>query len=118
MARERVQAVQNDVDQEDNASEPDAELACTGRVDAGKCQKCVIPENNHNDCGEVERITVNVLKDEWKLPLSGVLRALERLFDRTRRRILEERPVIRFPVVVASGSKQKRYRQDEDGGRD
>ena len=53
---------------------------------------------------EVEKVAVEVLKDEWKRGFAAVL-APASLAHRTSRRIKEKRAVIGFAVIVAGSAK-------------
>src|SRR5580704_3175763 len=110
---ERVPAQQDDVDEHDPGAE--SELHMTVGCPEGQIH--VVPEEARDDQHEIEEESVQIVEEERERRLAAVL-AVAELADRARRRIPEERAVVRLPVVVAGGAKQERRPQHPERGAD
>src|SRR5438552_9700341 len=94
MAAYGVAREQGRVDQEDDAPHPDPELPVAEERAVG-----IEIEDDYEQAGEIERVSVQVLhEEEPRLP--AVFSAADSA-DRARRRHREERAVVGFAVVIA-----------------
>src|SRR6266446_8299607 len=72
----------------------------------------VVPKENDEKHGEIEKIAMDILKDEGKRSFATII-APRRLGNRTGGRVQEKRPVVSFAVVVARGAKAQGASKDQ-----
>src|ERR1700759_4028645 len=101
MARQRICREQDDVDEHHEGSDAHSELSVPP-----ECVVDVLPQKRDEDDGEIERVAVEILKDERKFRLATV--GALRFPNGTRGRICEKSAIIRFAVVVTGGAKTQR----------
>src|SRR5215472_12878201 len=92
---QRIAAEQDYVDQQHQCSSADSETIreLRGLVD-------VVAEQDEKDQRQVQEVAVNVLDDEWKVPLAEI--GFARFADRAVGRIRPKRFVVCAAIIVAS----------------
>src|SRR5258706_5284682 len=100
MAAERIQAKEDRVQDQDNGTESQTELRARtiGAVEPQSFPGIVSQDGHEDDC-EVQKIAVNVLKEQGPVALAPV--GLARLADGAGDRICPPRFVIRAAIVIA-----------------
>src|SRR6267154_6014421 len=106
MARQRIDREQNNIDQQHERAQAHSEFPI--KVER---QKNVLPQENQKQNREIQKISMDVLQNERK---SGFALVVPLPFaHRTSRRILKERPIVCFSVVIAGRAKTQRPAQNQ-----
>src|SRR5438477_1690178 len=106
MTGEKIQRQQDDVEQQNQGPESNP-----NSVGKEKSFDRVMPKEDEEDNRQVHEIAMDILQDEGKPRLAGVV-ALSLRHGATWR-IEKERTVIRFAVVVAGRAEPKRSAENE-----
>jgi hypothetical protein len=109
VAGEQIQGQQNDVDQEDDGSEPNVKVALIP-----ESFNCVLPQKDKEDDRSIEKIAVQVLQDEWKLCLAPILLPPGWLTHGAARRIGEKCTIVGFAVVIAGHAESQGEGKDQE----
>src|SRR5687768_9651542 len=112
MARERVERKQNDVGEQDQRTDTNPESA----VEPERVNR-VVPENDQKNKRDVEKVTMQVLQDQWKCGLAAITMRTT-LADCACRRIEKESTVVSFAVVVTGCAEAEWTTKDEQRRRE
>lgn len=112
VARERVERKQNDIGEQDQGTDTDPESAVKReRVNS------VVPENDQENEGYVEEVTVQVLQNERECGLAAITMRTT-LTDRACRRIEKESAVVSLAIVVTGRAETEWSTKNEQRGRE
>jgi hypothetical protein len=106
-----ISAQQYDIHNQNEAPDPDSES-----VGKAEGHHRVIGQKSPHWIGKPQKITMKVLQNQWKAPLSEI--ALPRFTDGTRGWVDPERFVVCAAVVVARQPEEARYPQNEKSRRE
>src|ERR1700677_1456185 len=101
MARQRIRCEQDDVDEEHKRADTHSKFSVPPERVVS-----VFPQEREKYDGEIQRVAMKVLQNEWKLRFATI-RAFW-LANGACRRIGEKRAVVRLAIVVAGGAKTQR----------
>lgn len=115
MATECVHAEEDRIQDEHDCPDADAETQRAICVVMGEADEAVPSQQADEHDRRIEKVTVDVLKDQRKLLLASVVLTAEgRLADRAACWVAPECLVVRASVVVAGESKAGREGEDEE----
>src|SRR6266478_1000127 len=103
-----VERQERDVESENKCADADAKTAVEEEGADG-----VVPKENDEKNSKIEKIPMDVLQDERKRSFPAII-APRKFANRASGRIQENRPVISFAVVVASGAKAEGTGEDQE----
>src|SRR5687768_11468817 len=103
VAAERIAAEQDHVHYKNDRPDADAESV--------RKMKSVVSEDDDEQKRKIEKVSMNVLDDQWEPALTAVI--MSRLADRASGRVRPEGLVVGAAVVVTGESKTARRPQDE-----
>ena len=112
MTRQRIARQQNDVNEQNQRAGADAEVLARRGVKPKSCER-VIPQDDQKNDGDVQKIAMQILQDEWKTRFAAITMRM-RFADRSTRRIKKERPVVGLAVVIARRAKTQRSPQNQN----
>jgi hypothetical protein len=113
VAGKREAGQQDHVDQEQPATKPKSQLTLRGER-----RDQVEPQERERDEREIQKVAMDVLKDERNDGLHRVSAMDRGLAHRATRRVAEVEPVVRLAVVVAGRPEPERDPQDQETGAD